>query len=67
MASHNVYSEYKRDTRHLLYWIINTSNGLIRSPPFLKECNGSAGELNKSGQTTCGGLCRHVQAYGQAC
>lgn len=32
MASrNNLYLTYKRDTSRLLYWAINTSNGIIES------------------------------------
>ena len=31
MASRNLYLTYKRDTARLLYWIVNTSNGIVRS------------------------------------
>ena len=31
MADHNSYLRYKRDTRYLLYWIIHTSNSIIKS------------------------------------
>lgn len=31
MAIRNIYLTYKRDTSRLLYWVINTSNGIVRS------------------------------------
>ncbi|KAL5371536.1 hypothetical protein DPSP01_014198 [Paraphaeosphaeria sporulosa] len=31
MANRNLYLSYKRDTSQLLYWVINTSNGIVRS------------------------------------
>ncbi|KAF2712349.1 hypothetical protein K504DRAFT_371948 [Pleomassaria siparia CBS 279.74] len=31
MASRNLYIRYKKDTNRLLYWVINTSNGIIQS------------------------------------
>lgn len=31
MADHNSYLRYKRDTRYLLYWMIHTSNSIIKS------------------------------------
>jgi hypothetical protein len=31
MASRNLYLTYKKDTSRLLYWVINTSNGIIQS------------------------------------
>lgn len=30
MASHNLYLSYKRDTKYLLYWMINVSNRILR-------------------------------------
>lgn len=51
--SHNTYLAYKRDTNLLLYWVIRTSNQVIKSKnlehdPSLK--------INTSGQTTVSGL-----------
>lgn len=31
MADHNSYLRYKRDTRHLTYWIIHASNSIIKA------------------------------------
>jgi hypothetical protein len=31
MASRNLYLTYKKDTSRLLYWVINTSNGIIKA------------------------------------
>lgn len=31
MASRNLYLTYKEDTSQLLYWVINTSNGIVQS------------------------------------
>ncbi|KAK4034762.1 hypothetical protein C8A01DRAFT_48910 [Parachaetomium inaequale] len=33
MATRNAYLAYKRDTSHLLYWIIKSSNAIIRGRP----------------------------------
>ncbi|KAK7920140.1 hypothetical protein PG985_008162 [Apiospora marii] len=38
MAVNDLYSRYKRDTRHMLYWLIRASNDLIQS--------GAAGSAN---------------------
>lgn len=33
MADHKTYRKYKRDHRHLVYWIVNTSAGIIQKLP----------------------------------
>ncbi|CAG8273987.1 unnamed protein product [Penicillium salamii] len=33
MADRNAYLRYKRDQRHLVYWIVNTSAGIIHKSP----------------------------------
>ncbi|KAF4341472.1 hypothetical protein FBEOM_4633 [Fusarium beomiforme] len=53
MTSQNLYLSYKRDTKYLLYWMINVSNRLLRSS------NGEAQaalDVNTTGQTTVNGL-----------
>ena len=37
MASRNIYLTYKRDTSRLLYWVINTSNGIVRSAASVED------------------------------
>ncbi|CAO2658337.1 Nn.00g060600.m01.CDS01 [Neocucurbitaria sp. VM-36] len=37
MASRNLYLTYKKDTSRLLYWVINTSNGIILSGKNVEE------------------------------
>ncbi|KAJ3956603.1 hypothetical protein N0V92_006838 [Colletotrichum tropicale] len=50
----NSYLAYKRDTRHLLYWVINTSNSIVkRYPTSQDELPLSVRvDVNTSGQTT---------------
>ncbi|KAJ3539184.1 hypothetical protein NM208_g5593 [Fusarium decemcellulare] len=54
MAPHNIYVSYKKDTKYLLYWMINVSNRLIKST------DGHEVEtpvtVNTTGQTTVAGL-----------
>ncbi|KAM0548057.1 hypothetical protein ACHAPJ_010115 [Fusarium lateritium] len=54
MASPNLYSSYKRDTKYLLYWMINVSNRLVKSSSE-KEPQTSV-TINTTGQTTVNGL-----------
>lgn len=60
MSSHNAYVQYKRDTNCLLYWIINTSNAVLkRSGPVLPpgvDAPSSPVERNFTGQITVAGL-----------
>lgn len=44
MAEQNSYLRYKRDTRHLLYWIIHASNSVIKSHALPTPVN-TTGEL----------------------
>ncbi|KAF4981710.1 hypothetical protein FZEAL_2512 [Fusarium zealandicum] len=54
MAPHNIYLCYKRDTKYLLYWMINVSNRLIRT---VKGDEGVASlEVNTTGQITVNGI-----------
>jgi hypothetical protein len=55
MAPRNVYLAYKRDTSQLLYWIIRTSNGIIKSATTLDE-GLKAVRLNTTGQITVADL-----------
>lgn len=50
MASQNSYLAYKRDTRHLLYWMIHASNAIIKASPATED--GAAMVVNNTGQTT---------------
>ncbi|KAJ4316572.1 hypothetical protein N0V84_007769 [Fusarium piperis] len=51
MQRHNIYLEYKKDTKYLLYWLINVSNRIIKSSK-----DEAATQLNTTGQTTVAGL-----------
>ncbi|RSL79429.1 hypothetical protein CEP51_007369 [Fusarium floridanum] len=51
MERHNVYLEYKRDTKYLLYWLINISNRIIKSSK-----DEATVAINTTGQTTVAGL-----------
>ncbi|QGI98553.1 hypothetical protein CEK26_011622 [Fusarium fujikuroi] len=53
MVSQNLYLSYKRDTKYLLYWMINVSNRLLRSTNGEAQ---SAASVNTTGQTTVNGL-----------
>ncbi|KAI1028818.1 hypothetical protein LB503_002684 [Fusarium chuoi] len=53
MVSQNLYLSYKRDTKYLLYWMINVSNRLLRSTDGEAQ---SAASVNTTGQTTVNGL-----------
>ncbi|KAK7750708.1 hypothetical protein SLS62_007408 [Diatrype stigma] len=50
MASQNTYLAYKRDTRHLLYWMIRASNNIIKSSPTAED--DATEPLNTTGQIT---------------
>ena len=50
MASRNLYLTYKKDTSQLLYWVINTSNGIVRSAASVEDCAGVT--INTTGQST---------------
>lgn len=54
MASHNIYVAYKKDTRCLVYWLLNVSNGVIKSSAAQK--GESPKGLNTTGQITVSGL-----------
>lgn len=48
-SRNNLYLTYKKDTSLLLYWIINTSNGIIKSG---KQAEDGSIQLNTTGCTT---------------
>lgn len=50
----NVYLTYKRDIRYLLYWLIHTQNGILRSTA--PEADETTTEINTTGQTTLADL-----------
>ncbi|KAH8802625.1 hypothetical protein F5884DRAFT_802467 [Xylogone sp. PMI_703] len=50
MADQNSYLKYKRDTRHLLYWMIHTSNSIVKSSPPTQDLDGITITVNTTGQ-----------------
>lgn len=56
MATHNSYLTYKRDTRHLLYWMIRASNSIIQSSALSDDDAAIPKTVNTTGQTTVSGL-----------
>ncbi|TVY37932.1 hypothetical protein LOCC1_G006747 [Lachnellula occidentalis] len=52
MADQNSYLRYKRDTRHLLYWMIHASNSIIKST----GPNAASITTNTTGQITVSSL-----------
>ncbi|KAK8024877.1 hypothetical protein PG990_002700 [Apiospora arundinis] len=57
METDNIYTAYKRDTKHLLYWLIKVSNSIIESPK-----HDSAGtKPNTTGQVTVAGILSMAQ------
>ncbi|KAL6401145.1 hypothetical protein AUP68_16871 [Ilyonectria robusta] len=52
--THNIYALYKKDTRYLVYWLIDTSNRLIKSSAAEKDETPQG--LNTSGQVTVSGI-----------
>lgn len=48
MGSYNLYLNYKRDRSRLVYWIINTSNGIIQSATNAEDC--ASVKINTTGQ-----------------
>lgn len=50
MPSRNLYLTYKKDTSQLLYWVINTSNGIIQSTENAGDCPPIT--INTTGQST---------------
>ncbi|KAF2237026.1 hypothetical protein EV356DRAFT_497315 [Viridothelium virens] len=55
MATVNAYLAYKRDTRHLIYWMIQSSNTIIKSLLATDRENAPI-PLNTNGQTTVSSL-----------
>ncbi|KAJ4157104.1 hypothetical protein NW754_008746 [Fusarium falciforme] len=51
MERRNIYLEYKKDTKYLLYWLINVSNRIIKSSK-----DETVAQPNTTGQTTVAGL-----------
>ena len=50
MENRNLYLTYKKDTSRLLYWVINTSNGIIRSEKKVGDCTSVT--INTTGKST---------------
>ncbi|KAF6824056.1 hypothetical protein CPLU01_11052 [Colletotrichum plurivorum] len=50
------YVQYKKDTRHFLYWIINTSNSIIETCPISRSSQVHLPAVNTTGETTVDGL-----------
>lgn len=50
MADRNSYLAYKRDTRHLLYWMIHAYNIIVKSSPPLLISGDSPAAVNTTGQ-----------------
>ncbi|KAK8134926.1 hypothetical protein PG984_006938 [Apiospora sp. TS-2023a] len=61
MAAPNLYKLYKRDTKHLLYWLIKASNNVIRS---LKDAPAGV-KLNTDGNTTVAGILAMAYLVGE--
>lgn len=56
MADQNSYLRYKRDTRHLLYWMIHASNSIIKSSSSLPISDAAPITVNTTGQITASAL-----------
>ena len=50
MTNRNLYLTYKKDTSRLLYWVINTSNGIVGSVANAQDC--APVTVNTSGQSS---------------
>jgi hypothetical protein len=50
MAYHNSYIQYKRDTRHLVHWMIHTSNSIIKSSSSAPTSNYASASVNMTGE-----------------
>ncbi|KAH8812893.1 hypothetical protein F5884DRAFT_730209 [Xylogone sp. PMI_703] len=50
MADQNSYVRYKRETRHLLYWMIHASNTILKSSRSLPVADGIAISVNTTGE-----------------
>jgi hypothetical protein len=49
MASRNLYLTYKKDTSRLLYWVVNTSNGIVQSA---RNSEDASVAINTTGRST---------------
>ncbi|KAK4210691.1 hypothetical protein QBC37DRAFT_447678 [Rhypophila decipiens] len=56
MASRNAYLRYKYETSRIIYWIVQTSNKIIRSSPTNASVDATIHEKAASGQVTVAGL-----------
>ncbi|KAK4238128.1 hypothetical protein C8A03DRAFT_15370 [Achaetomium macrosporum] len=56
MATRNLYLAYKRDTSQLLYWVIRTSNGIIKASKALPDLQDGDTAVNTTGHITVAGL-----------
>jgi hypothetical protein len=56
MADRNSYLAYKRDTRHLIYWLIRASNHIIKSSPSLPISDAAPAKANTTGEITVSAL-----------
>jgi hypothetical protein len=53
MTPRNSYLEYKRDTSKILYWIIHTSNSIIKAMPEVETGDGDEGALKLAPFSLC--------------
>ncbi|KAF6804116.1 hypothetical protein CMUS01_14928 [Colletotrichum musicola] len=65
MATHSSYLAYKRDTRNLVYWMIHTSNAVIKSLPAIEDGSSTPIGLNTSGQINVAGLVAMAELIGK--
>ncbi|TKW55997.1 hypothetical protein CTA1_11360 [Colletotrichum tanaceti] len=68
MATHNSYIAYKRNTRHLLYWMVHASNSVVKALPADPDDESDSSTpvaLNTSGQTTVAGLVAMAELIGK--
>ncbi|KAM7212492.1 hypothetical protein V8F06_012114 [Rhypophila decipiens] len=56
MASRNAYLRYKYETSRIIYWIVQTSNKIIRYSPTNASVDATIHEKAASGQVTVAGL-----------
>lgn len=53
MADRNLYAKYKKDTQHVLYYMINATNSILRSRPGADvEQNQHGLAINTTGKAT---------------
>ncbi|KAK8092187.1 uncharacterized protein PG998_015019 [Apiospora kogelbergensis] len=57
METDNIYTAYKRDTKHLLYWLIKVSNSIIES----SKHDSASIKPNTTGQSTVAGILSMAQ------